>query len=110
MFFQLELAKLAPGSTTEALFLALGLVTSLVVLDVIKKVFRTSPYAHIPGPSFSSFLGTFFLSILSYFTLTPRQGYLPTLHSETSLFDFHYPITERYGHIARLKGGLFGVS
>ncbi|KAL0563950.1 hypothetical protein V5O48_018108, partial [Marasmius crinis-equi] len=92
MTIQLDLAKFAPRSTTEALYLALGLVTSLVVVDVIKKAFGSSSYAHIPGPSVSSLL-----------------GYLPTLHSEESLFSFHYPITEKYGHIARLKGGLFGI-
>ncbi|KAJ8086661.1 hypothetical protein PM082_005484 [Marasmius tenuissimus] len=111
MAIQLELAKFAPRSTTEALYLGLGLVTSLVVLDVIKKFFRASSYAHIPGPSFNSLLGIVLYSLprLNADFVVRHQGYLPTLHSETSLFDLHYPMTERYGHIARLKGGLFGL-
>lgn len=31
------------------------------------------------------------------------------MHSETSL-DYHYTMCEKYGHVARLRGGMFGVS
>lgn len=38
------------------------------------------------------------------------SGYLPDLHSETSLDNYHYTMCKRYGHVARLRGGMFGVS
>ena len=37
-------------------------------------------------------------------------GYIPALHTETSLADYHYPMMEKYGHAVRLKGGISGVS
>ena len=31
------------------------------------------------------------------------------MHGETSLDDYHYIMCEKYGHVARLRGGMFGV-
>lgn len=38
-----------------------------------------------------------------------RLGYLLDLHSPDSL-QWHYDMPETYGHVARLKGGVMGVS
>ncbi|KAJ7897702.1 hypothetical protein B0H14DRAFT_2557683 [Mycena olivaceomarginata] len=47
-------------------------------------------YAFIPGPDSSSL-----------------AGYLLDLHNPDGL-GWHYSMPEKYGHVARLKGGLFG--
>ena len=56
---------------------------------------------HLPTPTNKPYLGPF-----TYFIIE----YLPDFHTETSLADYHYPMTEKYGHAVRLKGGMFGVS
>lgn len=36
-------------------------------------------------------------------------GYLLDMHNPDDV-DFHFKMTERHGHVARLKGGIIGVS
>ena len=36
-------------------------------------------------------------------------GYLVDMHNPDDV-DFHFKMTERHGHVARLKGGIIGVS
>ncbi|KAF8641734.1 hypothetical protein AX16_009811 [Volvariella volvacea WC 439] len=49
---------------------------------------KRSPYEHVPGPE------------------TSAVGYLLDMHNPKGL-DWHFSMTEKYGHVARLKGGLF---
>ncbi|THU94004.1 cytochrome P450 [Dendrothele bispora CBS 962.96] len=80
------------ASTSPALRAGLLIILTWILLDITRKLFRKSPYAHLPGPPRKS-----------------QLGYLPELHSEESLFDFHYPMTEKYGHVSRLRGGFYGL-
>ncbi|KAF7370025.1 hypothetical protein MSAN_00632500 [Mycena sanguinolenta] len=74
------------------------LVTAVCALTFVaiasssfKKWMRTrKPYAFIPGPEPSTV-----------------AGYILDLHSPDAL-DFHFNMPEKYGHVARLKGGLVG--
>ncbi|KAF7369928.1 hypothetical protein MSAN_00622300 [Mycena sanguinolenta] len=74
------------------------LVTAVCALTFVaiatssfKKWMRTrKPYAFIPGPEPSTV-----------------AGYILDLHSPDGL-DFHLNMPEKYGHVARLKGGLIG--
>ncbi|TFY70744.1 hypothetical protein EVG20_g2276 [Dentipellis fragilis] len=63
-----------------------------LVVSLLQRLRHRSPYEFLPGPPLKSLL-----------------GYLPELHSETSLKDYHYTMTEKYGHVSRLKGGFFGL-
>ncbi|KDR84606.1 hypothetical protein GALMADRAFT_237500 [Galerina marginata CBS 339.88] len=68
---------------------SVGLLVVLV-LKFVKSLTTRSPYDHLPGPQPSSVF-----------------GYLLDMHNPDDI-DFHFKMTERYGHVARLKGGLFG--
>ncbi|PPR01289.1 hypothetical protein CVT24_006364 [Panaeolus cyanescens] len=85
------IAPFSPGGSLGSLAKAalIGLIIVLVT-EVIKALTKRSPYENIPGPKPSSSL-----------------GYLLDMHDPNSL-DFHFKMTERYGHVARLKGGLLG--
>ncbi|PPQ73928.1 hypothetical protein CVT24_012770 [Panaeolus cyanescens] len=78
---------------------ALGLLVKAALIVVVIRLFtavynlatKRSPYENIAGPEPSSAM----------------LGYLADVHGMDSL-DLHFTMTERYGHVARLKGGLFG--
>ncbi|KAK7060606.1 hypothetical protein VNI00_001372 [Paramarasmius palmivorus] len=88
----LDHALLQFANTSATLKTGLALILTWIIVDITRSFFQRSPYAHLPGPP-----------------KTSQLGYLPELHSEESLFDFHYPMTEKYGHVARLQGGFFGL-
>ncbi|PPQ73929.1 hypothetical protein CVT24_012771 [Panaeolus cyanescens] len=78
---------------------SLGLLVKAALIVVVIRLFtavynlltKRSPYENIAGPKPSSAM----------------LGYLADVHGMDSL-DLHFTMTERYGHVARLKGGLFG--
>ncbi|PPR01290.1 hypothetical protein CVT24_006365 [Panaeolus cyanescens] len=76
------------GPLAKAAFIGLSIV---LVTEVFKALTKRSPYENIPGPEPSS----------------RTMGYLVDMHDPDNL-DFHFKMTERFGHVARLKGGLFG--
>ncbi|PPR01291.1 hypothetical protein CVT24_006366 [Panaeolus cyanescens] len=90
--FHLSL-PLAHDSVTLGPLAKAALIGTIIVLitEVFKALTTRSPYEHIAGPKPSS-------SIL---------GYLKDVH-DTDNLDFHFTMTERYGHVARLKAGLIG--
>ncbi|KAF5368275.1 hypothetical protein D9615_010373 [Tricholomella constricta] len=63
---------------------------SLVCYKTIGRWRRSSPYKHISGPKASS-----------------KLGYLLDLHNPEGL-DWHFQMTEKHGHVAKLDGGLMG--
>jgi len=63
---------------------------ALVSFSAIRRWRRKSPYKHIPGPKSSSIL-----------------GYLLDLHNPEGL-DWHFQMIEKYGHVAKLDGGIMG--
>ncbi|KAF5368263.1 hypothetical protein D9615_010366 [Tricholomella constricta] len=63
---------------------------SLICYKIIGRWRRSSPYQHISGPKASS-----------------KLGYLLDLHNPDGL-NWHFQITEKYGHVAKLDGGLMG--
>lgn len=72
---------------------------------------RRSPYEHIPGPPRSSMIGTMRPPgpTLSESLIATPPGYLLDLHNPDGL-GWHFQMTEKYGHVARLRGGVIGVS
>ena len=70
----------------SAAFVALAIATAWLFRA------RKSPYDYVPGPPSTSVM-----------------GYLPQLHDERSLERLHYDMCKKYGHVARLHGGFFGV-
>ena len=89
---------------------SIGLVVALLV-KIIKTLTTPSPYQHIPGPKPSN-------STLGMLDLIPNNsaqwciwqtvGYLLDMHNPDDV-DFHFKMTQRYGHVARLKAGIIGV-
>ncbi|KAF8064824.1 cytochrome P450 [Lyophyllum atratum] len=68
---------------------ALGAFT-LVCFSAMRRWRRKSPYQSIRGPKASSIL-----------------GYLLDLHNPEGL-DWHFQMIEKYGHVAKLDGGIMG--
>ncbi|RDB16522.1 hypothetical protein Hypma_002893 [Hypsizygus marmoreus] len=70
------------------------LLAALTLATVLILIFRRwryiSPYEHIPGPAPSSLF-----------------GYLLDLHNPNGL-GWHFQMTEKFGHVARLKGSILG--
>ncbi|KAF7356022.1 hypothetical protein MVEN_00931600 [Mycena venus] len=82
--------SLSGASATTPLTVALAGIVATIAISSFKRWTRTrKPYAFIPGPDPDSV-----------------AGYLLDLHNPDGL-DWHYSMPEKYGHIARLKGGLF---
>ncbi|KAF7351916.1 hypothetical protein MVEN_01153400 [Mycena venus] len=76
--------------TTPLTTVALVGIVAAIAISYFQRWMRTrKPYAFIPGPDPSSV-----------------AGYLLDLHNPDGL-SWHYNMPEKYGHVARLKGGLF---
>ncbi|PPQ73814.1 hypothetical protein CVT26_012155 [Gymnopilus dilepis] len=84
-----QLGRMDIGAIVKAFLVG---VLVVLVMKLIKSLTERSPYEYIPGPEPSS-----------------AFGYLLDMHKPDNL-DFHFNMTERYGHVARLKGGLFGIA
>ncbi|KAF7369919.1 hypothetical protein MSAN_00621400 [Mycena sanguinolenta] len=83
--------SLTETSVSPLVTVACTLTFVVIATSSFKKWMRIrKPYAFIPGPEPSTV-----------------AGYILDLHSPEAL-DFHFNMPEKYGHIARLKGGLVG--
>jgi hypothetical protein len=97
-----------PSSVVPGIAIATGIVA---LSSIYNRLTKNPRYPNIPGPQNKTQLGSScFFSYIIVEADTYVLGYLPDLHSETSLRDLHYVMTEEYGHVARLRGGFFGVS
>lgn len=101
-----QLGQMDIGAIAKAFLVG---VLVVLVMKIIKSLTERSPYEYIPGPEPSSAFGEFCDIFLHHRVKKLNPGYLLDMHKPDNL-DFHFNMTERYGHVARLKGGLFGVS
>ncbi|PPQ76505.1 hypothetical protein CVT24_010878 [Panaeolus cyanescens] len=83
-----EIASLALGPLTKAALIG---ATIVLVTELFKRLTKRSPYENLPGPKPSS----------------STMGYILDMHDPDNV-DFHFKMTERHGHVARLKGGILG--